>query len=63
MIFYFTLTAGVLLAGIALFVFIYVVYSAVQEYRRDRVPALLYHRLISKDHTPVSNQGASIGPM
>jgi peptidoglycan/xylan/chitin deacetylase (PgdA/CDA1 family) len=54
MILYFTVTASVLLGGIALFVSIYVVYSAVQEYRSDRVPALLYHRLISKDHAPVS---------
>jgi peptidoglycan/xylan/chitin deacetylase (PgdA/CDA1 family) len=53
MIFYLTLTAGVLLGGIALFVSGYVVYSAVQEYRCDRVPALLYHRLISRDHAPV----------
>jgi peptidoglycan/xylan/chitin deacetylase (PgdA/CDA1 family) len=53
MIFYLTLTAGVLLGGIALFVSGYVVYSAVQEYRRDRVPALLYHRLISRAHAPV----------
>lgn len=37
-----------LVGGAALWLLGYGIYSAVQEYRPDRVPALLYHQLISK---------------
>ncbi len=43
---YFLIASGFLLAGGGLFILSYVVYSVLQEFRADRVPALLYHRLI-----------------
>jgi hypothetical protein len=48
MVFYIfvALLAGVL-GGIA-FLVVYGVYTVLQEYRLDRVPALLYHRLLPK---------------
>lgn len=51
---YFLMASGFLLAGGGLFIFSYVVYSVLQEFRADRVPALLYHRLIP-------SQGMNIG--
>ena len=39
-----------MLVGLALAAVLSVAYSILQEYRRDRVPMLLYHRLLSKDH-------------
>src|SRR5215471_2308512 len=54
---YFLIVSGFLLAGGGLFVLSYVVYSVLQEFRADRVPALLYHRLISS-HGIGTNQAA-----
>ena len=51
---YFLIVSGFLLAGGGLFVLSYVAYSVLQEFRADRVPALLYHRLIP-------SQGMNIG--
>jgi peptidoglycan/xylan/chitin deacetylase (PgdA/CDA1 family) len=42
-----TVTAGVL-AGFS-FMMIYAVYTVLQEYRRDRVPALVYHRFLPRE--------------
>jgi peptidoglycan/xylan/chitin deacetylase (PgdA/CDA1 family) len=48
---YLAVTSGVLVIGGVLVLFYYMAYSILQEYRRDRVPALLYHRLISREKT------------
>ena len=46
---YFALTSG-LTASCLLLLGCYAVYSVLVEYRQDRVPVLLYHRLISKQN-------------
>lgn len=49
MIFYLALTVTLLLVGGVLFSIFYGIYSLIQEYHHDRVPALLYHRFLPKD--------------
>jgi peptidoglycan/xylan/chitin deacetylase (PgdA/CDA1 family) len=49
MLTYCALAVVTLLAGAVLFCIGYVLYAAFQEYRPDRVPALLYHQIISKE--------------
>lgn len=49
MLIYSALAATALLTGAVLFLIGYILYAAFQEYRPDRVPALLYHQLISKE--------------
>ncbi len=46
---YLVLVFGALLTGLALAVLFFITYSILQEYRGDRVPMLLYHRLLPKD--------------
>jgi peptidoglycan/xylan/chitin deacetylase (PgdA/CDA1 family) len=46
------LLLGVVVGGVALGVIAWTIYSALQEYRRDRVPVLLYHHFAPKQHTP-----------
>jgi peptidoglycan/xylan/chitin deacetylase (PgdA/CDA1 family) len=43
------------LAGFALAAFFFVVCSILLEYRRDRVPMLLYHRLLPKDRVQANS--------
>lgn len=49
MLIYCAVAAMLVLAGIIVFLLVYVLYAAFQEHRPDRVPALLYHQLISKE--------------
>ena len=49
MLIFLVLATMLLLAVVTAFLIGYVVYAAFQEYRPDRVPALLYHQLISKE--------------
>ena len=49
MIFYMALTFAIFVAGGVLFLAFYVMYSVIQEYCYRRVPALLYHQIISKE--------------
>ena len=49
MIFYIFLIFSIFLVGGILFLIFYGVYAIMQEYRADRVPALLYHRFLSKE--------------
>ncbi len=49
MLMYCAMAAVVVLAALIVFLIGYVLYAAVQECRPDRVPALLYHQLISKE--------------
>ena len=49
MIFYLALCFLIPVAFIFVFLVTYALYSIFQEYRSDRVPALLYHRFISKE--------------
>lgn len=49
MLVYCALAAMLVLAGFIVFFIVYVLYAAFQEYRPDRVPALLYHQIISKE--------------
>lgn len=48
-------TFGAVLAGFALAAVFFVAYSILQEYRRDRVPMLLYHRLLPKDRVQANS--------
>jgi peptidoglycan/xylan/chitin deacetylase (PgdA/CDA1 family) len=49
MIFYLALVFTAVVAGLVLFLASYYIYSLIQEYRHDRVPVLLYHRILSKE--------------
>ena len=48
MLFSLALAVTVLSAGVVVFAGLYTIHSVLQEYRRDRVPALLYHHFIPK---------------
>jgi peptidoglycan/xylan/chitin deacetylase (PgdA/CDA1 family) len=49
MLFYISLAVTACLLGSLAFMAIYAVYTIVQEYRRDRVPALVYHRFLPRE--------------
>jgi peptidoglycan/xylan/chitin deacetylase (PgdA/CDA1 family) len=58
MSFYAALTAVVFIAGAAVVLTAFVAHSVLQEYRKDRVPALLYHHFVRKesgDESPRKN--------
>ncbi len=49
-------TSGFLLAAGALYLLFFAAWAVMREYRRDRVPALLYHQLIPRDETHLTER-------
>jgi peptidoglycan/xylan/chitin deacetylase (PgdA/CDA1 family) len=49
MVFYVFVTVTACVLGAISFIIVYSVYTVLEEYRRDRVPALVYHRFLSKE--------------